>query len=145
MHTGRFSHLRVCLEPDWEAFGWSEDTTAMADFIQLAERLGCRDEPRTLQRSEAVCLARGADAAACLCAGLMQAVGDPRRRWLPTDTRARVEGFLSLLPPASLLGMAEELRGGVPGAPQRAYAASQQLHAALETRDIRERDKQVRS
>jgi hypothetical protein len=151
-HAGRFDHLQACLEPDWQAFG-GDEAAAAADLIQLAERLGCRDQPRALPHVEAVCLARGADAiltaienagkaaalaaadpaaAAALRDGLVQAASDVRRRWLPGDTRNRVECAFAVLAPDDLRAVAADVRRGLPGAPQHAYAASQLLHALLE-------------
>ena len=91
----------------------------MADLVRLAERLGCRDDkPHALPSLEAVCLARGASAilaaiervgwgcalsqadpaaATCLGHSLMQAVGDVRRRWLPSCIRGQVEWACAIL------------------------------------------------
>ena len=144
-HTERFGHLRTCIEPDWQAFGTSKPT-ARADLIELAEWLGCRDEPHVLPRLEELCLARGATAvlaafevggpdevlaihradpaaAACLCHGLMQAVGDIRRRWERSDMHDRACHILHCLGPELLSAAARDLRRGAPGSWQRACAA----------------------
>ena len=146
-YTACFSHLQVRIQPDWEAFSKSEATSATADLVRLAERLGCRDQPLALLPGcEAVGLAYGGvailmaieaaggamafaaadqDAAICLCHGLMQAVGDARRDWLLHDVHQRAQRALAPLGPASLLNpAAAALRAGSPGAPQLACTAS---------------------
>ena len=150
--AGRFGHLRVCMEPDWQEFGGSK-AEALEHLIVLAECLGCRDKPRALPPEEAVCLARGAAAvlaavesaggaqsllaadpaaAACLCDSLMQAVGDLRRCWLPANMRLRVECAFLLLGVDRLRAAHADVRRGLPGAAQRAYAAARLAHDFLE-------------
>ena len=146
----RFGHLRVCMEPDWQAFGCSR-ASASEDLIQLAERLGCRDRSQPpLPQQWAVCLARGAEAvqaalhlaggaqtltladpaaAICLCYGIVQAVGDLRHSWLPTDVRERAERACALLGPDMLRHATEDLKKGIRGGAQRAYAAARLAHA----------------
>ena len=146
-HAERFGHLRTCVEPDWQTFGTSKHT-ARADLIELAEWLGCRDEPCVLQRLEELCLARGAAtvlaaleaiggpddvlglhranpaAAACLCHGLMQAVGDIHRRWARSDLHDRASRILECLGPDLLSAAAADLHKGAPDSWQRACAAA---------------------
>ena len=132
------------MEPDWQEFE-SSQADALEHLVVLAECLGCRDKPSALPPEEAVCLARGvaavmaavvyaggphvllaADpaAAACLCDSLMQAAGDLRRCWLPANMRIRVEcGFL-FLGLDRLRAARADVRRGLPGAAQRAYAAA---------------------
>lgn len=142
----RFRYLRTCVEPDWQAFGTSKHT-ARAGLIELAEWLGCRDGPHVLPRPEALCLAHGATAvlaafeaiggpddmlalyradpaaAACLCHGLMQAVGDIRRRRMHSDISDGASGNLQCVGPDLLSAAAADLREGAPGFWQRACAA----------------------
>ena len=128
----------------------------MTDVIQLAERLGCRDHdsqnelPLPLPQQWAVCLARGADAvlvaihlaggameltladpaaASCLCYGLVQAVGDLRRRWLPAEVRERAEHFFAMMGPDKLQHATVDMQEGMPGCAQRTYAAARLAHA----------------
>ena len=146
-HAERFGHLLTCVEPDWQTFGTSKHT-ARADLIELAEGLGCRDGPHVLPRLEALCLARGAAAvlaafeaiggpddvlelhradpaaAACLSHGLMQAVGDVRRRWVRSDPHNRASRILHCLGPDLLSAAAGDLRKGAPDTWQRACAAA---------------------
>ena len=151
----RFGHLRVCVEPDWQAFGRIRSkASAMTDVIQLAERLGCRDRtqelPLPLPQQWAVCLARGADrllvaihlaggaqqltladpaAASCLCYGLVQAVGDLRRSWLPAEVRQRTEHFFAMMGPDQLQHATIDMQEGMPGCAQRTYVAARLAHA----------------
>jgi hypothetical protein len=145
-HAERFGHLRTCIEPDWQAFGASKHT-ARADLIELAEWLGCRDEPHVLPRLEELCLARGAAAvlaafevmggheevlglyradpaaAACLSHGLMQAVGDSCCRWVRSDMHNSASRTLECLGPDLLSAAAADVRKGAPDAWQRVCAA----------------------
>jgi hypothetical protein len=156
-HVECFSHLRVCIEPDWQELG-GDKQTATAALVRLAEWLGCRDRQcALLPGCEAVCLARGADAilaaveaaggamalagadedaAIRLCQGLMQAVGDVRRSWLPNDMRRRVEGTFSGFGTAFLLtAAAAQLRKGSPGSPQLACTAARLTLTVLQQLD----------
>jgi hypothetical protein len=128
----------------------------MTDVIQLTEQLGCRNYdsqqelPLPLPQQWAVCLARGADAvlvaihlaggameltladaaaASCLCYGLVQAVGDLRRRWLPAEVRERTEHFFAMMGPDKLQHATIDMQEGMPGCAQRTYAAARLAHA----------------
>ena len=164
--TECFDHLRMCIEPDWHSFGDST-ATAAAELNLLVRQLRCWHKPEEpLQVYEAVCLARGATAilravhnaggasmlasadpgmTACLGYSLVQAVGDSRRRWVPSDVRQCVELAFSVLGPQSLQGVAEELLQGMPGYPQRACIAVSltyvfmQLHGKLAGGDAEEK------
>ena len=157
--AGRFGHLGVCLEPDWRAFGGRSKASARADLHQLAERTVWRNRKLELSPHWAVCLARGADAvlaavhlaggvqafrlangaaAYCLGHGLIQAVGDLRRRWLPTGVRERAERAFVLLGPEFLQLTAGDLQEGVPICSQRAYVAVRLAHVFV-TRSTRPR------
>jgi hypothetical protein len=145
-HAERFGYLRTCVEPDWQAFSTSQHT-ARAKLIELAEWLGCRDRPHLLPRPEALCLARGATAvlaafeaiggpddmlalyradpaaAACLCYGLIQAVGDVRSRRMHSNISDGASRNLQCVGPDLLSAAAADLRQGAPGFWQRACAA----------------------
>ena len=149
------------MEPDWQAFGCSK-ASAMTDVIQLAERLGCRDRSQPpLPQQWAVCLARGAyavleavhlaggvqklrladpAATACLSYGLVQAVGDLRRRWLLTEVRERTEQFFAELGPDMLWYATGDMQKGGPGCAQRTYVAAGLAHAWVTCSD-RQREK----
>ena len=150
--AGRFGHLRVCMERDWQEFGGSR-AEALEHLIVLAEYVGCRDKPSALPPEEAVCLARGvaavlaavesagrvqsllaADpaAAACLCDSLMQAAGDLRRCWLPANTSLSVECAFLLLGLDRLRAACADVRRSLAGAAQRAYAAARLANCFLE-------------
>lgn len=139
----------MCAEPDWRAFGGCSKASARADLIQLMERMVWHNRKLQLSQHWAVCLARGADAvlaavhlaggaqtltlaspelATCLCHSLMQAVGDLRRRWLPTGVRQRAEMAFVLLGPDTLRHTAEDLQEGIPICAQQAYAATRLAH-----------------
>ena len=166
VHTGYFHHLRVCMEPDWLAPG-SRGDTVFSGISRLDEWLQRREQPNALQRHEAVCLARGLDAALTaveraggaltivethpgltfrLCHGLMYAVGDPRRRWLPGNACCRVEHAFAELGPIFLWIAPMERSSGCPGFSQRACAAAQLTHAYLRMRKpIQHPNEQIKS
>ena len=148
VHAGRFSHLRVCIEPGWVVWHCNR-AVALECLIKLAECLGCREQPSALPPEEVVCLARGvpavlasvksaggvlallkADPAAARCLGdsITQATGDLRRRWLPLDDCRLVEYDFALLGLTSLQAAAADLHRGLPGSAQRAYAAARLSH-----------------
>jgi hypothetical protein len=153
VHTGYFDRpLQMSIDPQWQTFG-KDKATAAAELIELAERLGCQHTHFDFPRHEAVSLARGAAdvlaaiklaggvkalaaadpaAAACLCHGLMQAVCDPRRRWLPGDMRWRVEDAFAVLGPEDLGAAAAWLRVGVPGAASHACNTTHLTRAFLQ-------------
>jgi hypothetical protein len=124
----------------------------MSDLVQLAERLGCRGKPQALPGPKAACLARAAPAilaavkavggaaalaaadpvaAGCLCSSLVQAVGDVRRSWLG-DTLSAVERAFAVLGPQVVGEAVEDVRGGTPGFPHRACAASRPARAFMQ-------------
>ena len=144
--------MNVGIDPHWRIFGKTK-AAAMFQLTTLAERLGCRNGLSLLDRPGAMSLARGAPdilaaaevaggvrafaaadpaAAAFLCHGLMQAVGDPRRLWLPGNMRRRVEDAFAVLGPTNLKAAAAGLRDGVPGAPTCACSTIRLTHAFLQ-------------
>ena len=145
-------HLGMSIEPEWSAFGSSE-ATAAADLIQLAKQLGCWEKYQPLQNVEAVSWARGAaailaaveqaggaqalaaadpTAAACICHGLLAAVG-VHRNWVPADVRRHVADAFAALEPSNLRAAAARLHGRKPGCLQGICNAIQLTHVSLGT------------
>jgi hypothetical protein len=134
---------------------WHCDRAVALEYlIMLAECLGCREQPSALPPEEVVCLARGApavlasvksaggvlallkaDPAAARCLGdsVMLAAGDLRRRWLSVDDCRQIEYDFALLGLSSLQAAAADMRRGLPGGAQRAYAAARLGHNLLRT------------
>ena len=128
---------------------WHCDRAAALEYlIMLAECLGCREHPShcsALPPEEVLCLARGApavlaavksaggvlalmkadyDAARCLGDSVMLATGDLRRRWLSVDDCRQIEYNFAMLGLIRLQSAASDMRRGLPGGAQRAYAAA---------------------
>ena len=139
---------------------WSGTTGCHAGRMRLARQ---RTWPAAAaqplgQLHQAVCLARGREAilaaveragghawvrqfaasdpaaAFCLCLSLQQAVADSRRRWLPEETRRRVEATFAPLAPAYMHIVAAQLRKGMPGSAQRALAVVRLMGGCLRVR-----------
>ena len=153
MYVGSFPNLQIGTHPDWRAFGKADRSTARTDLAWLARWLGCQHGLHTLVGLRSVYLARGAsdilaaielaggvqalaaadpDAAACLCDSLLQVVSDGHRRWLPSDTRQRVERTFATLGPSTLRDAAASLRQRIPNSPQRACHAAWLTNAYLQ-------------
>jgi hypothetical protein len=151
--TGCFAHLRVCIQPDWRGAPSSSGDAACAILSRLHEWLQRREQPNSLLRHEAVCLARVLPAALAgvnglgrvsalaealpqlafpLCHGLMQAVSDPRRSWLPGGACGRVQHVFAALGPGYLRTALADIRTGVPGSPQRACTAAKLTNTYLQ-------------
>jgi hypothetical protein len=148
----RCSHLRICIEPEWQTFFGNSKAAARADLMQLAELLGCREKLQPHPRHEGVCLARGiphilsaseraggvqalaaADPAAAACLGhvLMLAVGDIRCSWLSDGMICRAEHAFAKLGPSNMRGAIAGLREGITGSSQLACTAIRLTHALL--------------
>ena len=164
------------MERDYWLPRGTDEAGASAHLVELAEWLGCRSRPGALPRHQAVCLARGREAilaaveragghawvrqfaasdpaaAFCLYLSLQQAVADSRRRWLPEETRRRVEATFAPLAPAYMHIVAAQLRKGMPGSAQRALAVVRLMGGCLRMHcqcctygaDAREREQQAR-
>jgi hypothetical protein len=61
LHTERYPHLQMLMEPNWRAFSLNTET-ATALLIRLAEKLGCREPPHKLSGLGAAVLTRGVPA-----------------------------------------------------------------------------------
>lgn len=153
LHVGRFPHLRMCIQPDWQAFGTGDRLDATSDLIWLAELLGGRQGLHTLARHEAVFLAQGAAsilaavklvggvqqlaaadpyAAACLCDSLLQAISDRSRPWLPSSMRQCAEQAFAALGPSRLRDAAALVQECNPSSLQRACFAISLAEAYLQ-------------
>ena len=138
------------MEPDWRVFGRGEGG-AMSDLIQLAEQLGCREEPRALRREQAQCLLHGLgtvlaaiedlggghalarrDKGAALCLGrcLVEVAWGVGYGDVTDELRSRVVWAFRRLGPDMLPAAAAGLRSGAPGSEEHACAAAR-LTAAL--------------
>lgn len=151
LHTERYPHLQMLMEPDWRAFVLNTEM-ATALLIWLAEMLGCRELPRKLPGLEAAVLTRGVptvlaavakiggaaalklidqDAAHCLANSLMEVVYHLRSVTLTqVEADCMLLSFGALGPPM-LAVAAAELRDGAPGAAVRACAAARLTQSEL--------------
>ena len=132
-----FGHLRLCIEPHWQAFGKSK-ATATADLIWLAKWLtSSQDKPYDLPPAKAACMVRSTDAilAAVDTAGGAHALAsaDPDAaiclyhsmiRFPGGETNCRVADAFAAVGPLALRAAAEKVREGVAVSPQRAVAAA---------------------